>query len=103
MFTFGHVTGEDFTFLQTDKGHTYTYSSEELAREYFKCVEDTEHLYQLTADLSVAMLVKAGDSGEAPKEVVPTEKQKIALWSSYVYKSHLAWTPFPEEVRPCTD
>ncbi len=95
MFAFGYQTDEGFVFVQSE-GHIYTYPTESLAREYFSSVRARSHLYRVETDLSVAHLVEAGDSPGAPMEVEPTEEQKLALWSSYVYKSLLAWAPFPE-------
>ncbi len=99
MFAFGCQTDEGFVFVQ-DNGHVYTYPTETNAREYFKCVKAHSHLYRLEDDLSVAHLVEQGDGPGAPAEVEPTEEQKLALWSSYVYKSLLAWAPYPGEVTP---
>ena len=100
MFVFGSQTDDGFILVQ-DGDHVYTYASEPLAREYFECVKTHSHLYRLENDLSVARLVERGDGPHpAPKKVEPTEEQKLALWQSYVYKSLLAWAPYPDEVEP---
>jgi hypothetical protein len=101
MFAFGSEIDGEFIFVSTSDGHTYTYPSEKVALEYFGCVKSHSHLYQLPPDLSVARLVKQGDNlNGSPAEVEPTNKQRTALWSSYVYKSMLEWVPYPSEVRP---
>jgi hypothetical protein len=101
MFAFGCEIDEEFIFVSTSDGHVYTYPSEKIAREYFGCVKHHSHLYQLPPDLSMARLVERGDNMTgAPAEVEPTDKQRTALWSSYVYKSLLEWAPYPSEVRP---
>jgi len=98
MFAFGSEGGEGFVFVQTNKGHVYTYPSEEIAREYFPCVLHHSHLYRLDMDLSMARLIEEGNNTlGAPAEVEPTEQQKEALYKSYVYKSLLAWAP------PCVE
>lgn len=104
MFAFGAQTDDGFVFVQTEKGDVYTYPNEKLAREFFLAgIKVHSHLYQLLPDLSVAVLIEASNNlhlkeESAPTEIEPTEKQKHALWKSYVYKSLLAWAPFPEDV-----
>ena len=99
MFAFGAVINEVFEFVQ-DKGVIYSYPTESLALEYFDCIKEHSHLYRLDDDLAVARLQKQGENGNpAPVEVEPTEEQKLALWSNYVYKSLLAWAPFPENLE----
>ena len=99
MFCFGCQTDEGFVFVQSDE-HVYTFPTVALSQEYFDCVKTHSHLYSVDSDLSVARLLEAGDGPGAPAEVEPTEEQKLALWSSYVYKSLLAWAPYPGEVQP---
>jgi len=101
MFAFGCQTDEGFVFVHSSSDHVYTYPTESLAREYFGCVKMHSHLYRLEPDLSAAYLVEQGDNVTgAPQEVERTEEQKCALWHSYVYKSMLAWAPYPDEVTP---
>lgn len=101
MFAFASEIDGEFIFVQTSDGHVYTYSSEKHALEYFGCVKSHSHLYQLPPDLSVATLVKQGDNlNGCPSSIEPTDKQRTALWSSYVYKSLLEWAPYPSEVKP---
>ena len=100
MFAFGLIVDDQFKFVQTSDKHVYTYPSETLAREYFRYATHHSHLYRVDNDLSVAHLIEAGDNTQpAPHVVTLTEDQKLALWSSYVYKSLLAWCPYPETVR----
>jgi hypothetical protein len=102
MYAFGYEKDDEFTFVQTEEGVVYTYPTEALAREYFDGVKHYASLYEIESDLSIAYRLESGDTaGELVVE--PTEDQKIALWSSYVYKSMLDWAPRPEEVRPCLD
>ncbi len=96
MFAFGSETYEGFVFVQTNKGHVYTFPSEEIAREYFPCVLQHSHLYRLDMDLSVARLIEEGEPSGAPAEVEPTEAQKEALFASFIYKSLLLWAPCTE-------
>lgn len=105
MFAFGAQTDDGFVFVQGHDGHVYTFPDERRAREFFLAgVKVHSHLYQLLPDLSVAVLIEASnnphlEANSAPAEVAPTEKQKHALWKSYVYKSLLTWAPFPEDVE----
>jgi hypothetical protein len=101
MFAFGSEVDGQFVFVQTSKGEVYTYPTEEHALQYFNCVKSHSHLYRLANDLSTAQLIKEGDNlNGSPSTVAPTEEQKHALWSGYVYKSLLAWAPYPDEVTP---
>jgi hypothetical protein len=102
MYAFGYEKDDEFTFVQTEEGVVYTYPTEALAREYFDGVKHYASLYEIESDLSVAYRLFPGDIDGAIT-VEPTEKQKTALWSSYVYKSLLDWSPVPEDVRPCLD
>ena len=87
-----------FTFIQY-KGHTYTWPDEKTARSFFKEVIVPCHLYQIDPDLSIAQLIQQGENNlAAPQMVALTEKQKTALYQSFVYKSILAWAPIPETV-----
>lgn len=98
MFVFGHGHNGKFNLVK-DGSHVYTFPTEELARECFHCVSPHSHLYQVDTDLSTAHLIKVGDNAlSAPEEVKLVEEQKLALWSSYVYKSLLSWAPYPDEV-----
>ncbi|MHC4297982.1 MAG: hypothetical protein ACYS7Y_11815 [Planctomycetota bacterium] len=100
MFAFAAQDGDEVVFVQTSKGHVYTFPTEKLAREYFGPVKHATNIYQLEMDLSIARLIEAGDNiGSAPAEFEPTEDQKHGLWASYVYKSMLEWAPYPEDVR----
>jgi hypothetical protein len=97
MFAFGAQYENGFNFVQTSEGHTYTYVTEALAREYFDCVKSHAHLYQVDPDLQQATLVEQGDNVlPSPEQVQTTEKQRLALWESFPYKSLLAWAPIPE-------
>ena len=98
LFAFGCGGGtNEIEFVGKD--HVYTFATEELAREYFHCVTTHSHLYRLENDLSAALLVEKGTGPHpAPERATPTNEQKIALWSSYVYKSLLSWVPYPDEV-----
>jgi hypothetical protein len=102
VFVFGGQSSENglFTFVQNSKGHIYTWPDEKTARSFFEeSGNRVGHLYQLDPDLSMARLVKEGKNTLfAPQTVEPTEKQKIALYNSFVYPSLLAWTPNPETV-----
>ena len=99
MFVFGCGGGtNEINFVQQGE-HVYTFPTEALAQEYFHCVTTHSHLYRLENDLSVARLVEKGTGPHpAPEAAVPTEEQKLALWSGYVYKSLLSWAPYPGEV-----
>ncbi len=101
VFAFGSQSPDTglFTFVQNN-GHTYTWPDEKTARSYFEEGGNrVGHLYQLDPDLSMAHLLKAGENDLlTPQMVEPTEKQKIALYESFVYPSLLAWTPNPETV-----
>lgn len=99
MFVFGSGGGtEEINFVEFE-GVVFTYPTEELAREYFHCVETHSHLYRLESDLSVARLVEKGTGPHpAPEEVEMNHEQKISLWSNFVYKSQLSWNPYPDEV-----
>ena len=97
MFCFGREGGKGFTFMQTSKGHVYTWPTEEIAREYFPCARHHSHLYRLDMDLSMARLIEEGNNTMgAPAEYEPTETQKEALYKSFVYKSLLNWAPCEE-------
>jgi hypothetical protein len=99
MFAFGSQSENGpFTFVQ-DKDHVYTWPDEKTARSYFETAKRITHLYQIDPDLSEARLLQAGNTHlGAPPIVELTEKQKIALYESFVYKSLLAWVPIPETV-----
>jgi len=98
MFAFGLITDDEFSFVQSN-GIVYTYSSKTEAQTYFKGVRHHAHLYEVETDLSVAWLLEAGDGPQTPTKVELTNAHKLALWTSYRYKSLLDWNPLPEEVR----
>jgi len=99
VFSFGSQSPENglFTFVQSSKGHIYTWPDEKTARSFFKeCKGKVGHLYQIDPDLSMARLIMVGKNDKsAPAMVEPTEKQKIALHASFVYPSLLTWAPVP--------
>jgi len=88
-----------FEFVN-DKGRIYTWPDRKTAQEYFSGQADKfSHLYQVEPDLSIAQLLQKGENNQAaPSLVALTEKQKKALFDSFVYKSHLAWAPPPETI-----
>jgi hypothetical protein len=97
MFAFIAIVDDQPEFVQTGDGNVYTYSSEAEALTYFGCVKSYASLYRLEPDLSVALLVEAGDVvPEPPATVEPTEEQKEGIYDSYVYKSLLHWKPIPK-------
>lgn len=101
VFAFGGQSSDTglFTFIQ-DNDHVYTWPDLKTARSYFEeSGSKVGHLYQIDPDLSMAYLIEVGKNDQsAPAMVEPTEKQKIALHASFVYKSLLAWAPVPETV-----
>ncbi len=101
MFAFGSQSPDNglFTFVQNND-HVYTWPDEKTARSYFEeSGSRVGHLYQVDPDLSMARLVKVGKNDKsAPALVEPTEKQKIALYASFVYPSLLGWAPVPGTV-----
>ncbi len=101
MFSFGSQSSENglFTFVQ-DKGHVYTWPDEKTARSFFEeSGNKFGHIYRIDSDLSMAHLVEIGKNNQsAPVMVELTEKQKTALYESFVYKSLLAWAPVPGTV-----
>jgi hypothetical protein len=99
MFAFGLLTDDGFTLVQSG-GRVYTYATEEEARSYFNCVRHHAHLYQIDSDLSTARVIELGDfEGILASEIPLTNAHKLKLWTSYKYKSLLAWNPEPEEVQ----
>lgn len=102
VFAFGSQSPENglFTFVQNNSGHVYTWPDLKTAQSYFEeCKGSVGHIYQIDPDLSMARLVKVGKNKlSSPAMVEPTERQKIALYTSFVYPSLLTWAPVPETV-----
>ncbi len=98
MFCFGLIIDGEFNFIQAG-GVVYTYTTEAEARSYFDCIQHHAHLYQIDSDLSVARLIAHGDLLYPPTTILLNDEHKLALWTSYRYKSLLDWNPTPEEVQ----
>ncbi len=102
VFVFGAQSPENglFTFVQNSKGHIYTWPDEKTARSFFEeSGSRIGHLYQVEPDLSLAHLLTKGKNNQsAPALVELTEKQKTALYTSFVYPSLLTWAPVPGTV-----
>jgi hypothetical protein len=100
MYVFACVTDGVLNIVQNSKGHTYTWPDEKTAREYFEVAKCEAHLYQVSMDLTVGRLIERGNySVGSPAEVFPDDKQKKALFDSYVYKSLLEWTPLEQTLE----
>lgn len=78
----------------------FTYPTAALAQKDFKGIRGQAHLYCLHPNLSVAILLEQGTLAGAPDEFEPTERQKQALYTSFVYKSLLEWAPRHDENMP---
>jgi hypothetical protein len=102
MFVFASVVDGKLNLVQNSRGHVYTWADEKTALEYFKAATCQAHLYQVNMDLSVGVLITRGEHPghiQSPNEIHPSEKQKRALFDSYVYKSLLEWTPLEETIE----
>lgn len=100
MFCFGSETDGVFTLVQNEKGYVYTWPDEKTAQEYFKAAKVPCHIYQIDPDMEMAALIENGKNTlGAPQLVRLLEDQKQAIYKSFVYKSLLAWTPYPEAVE----